>query len=91
MGSLMKFEWDDNKNHVNIKKHGIDFETAIEAFRDPKAVRKFDWIVGTEERFHLIGKVRGVLIILVAFTERNGNIRLISARPAGRDKVNYNE
>lgn len=87
----MQFEWDENKNQANIKKHGIDFETATEAFKDPKAVRRFDRAVGTEQRFHLIGKIRGVLIILVAFTERNGNIRLISARPAGKDKVKYNE
>jgi uncharacterized DUF497 family protein len=87
----MRFEWDENKNQANIKKHGIDFETASEAFSDPKSITRFDRTVGTESRFHLIGKVRGILIILVAFTKRNSNIRIISARSAGKDKEVYNE
>ena len=62
-GILMRFEWDENKNQANIKKHGIDFETASEAFSDPKSITRFDRTVGTESRFHLIGKVRGILII----------------------------
>lgn len=43
-------------------------------------------------QIYALGVFLGIraLIILVAFTERNGNIRIISARPAGRDKVIYN-
>lgn len=87
----MRFEWDVNKNQANIKKHGIGFETAKEAFLDPNAVRRFDRIVNNEHRFHLIGKVKDLLIILVAYTNRDGGIPIISARPAGRDKGAYHD
>jgi uncharacterized DUF497 family protein len=87
----MHFEWDESKNQANLKKHGLDFETAKEAFKDPKAVRRFDRSVGTEDRFHLIGKIRGVLVILVAYTNSKNAVRIISARPAGRDKGVYND
>lgn len=30
----MHFEWDENKNKLNITKHGIDFETASRVFDD---------------------------------------------------------
>lgn len=81
----MHFEWDESKNQANLKKHGIDFETAKEA------IRRFDRSVGAEDRFHIIGKIRGVLVILVAYTNRKNAVRIISARPAGRDKGVYND
>jgi len=31
----MEFEWDDNKNQINIRKHEIDFLEAAEVFDDP--------------------------------------------------------
>lgn len=34
----MKFEWNEEKNEENIKKHGIDFRVAQYAFRDTKRV-----------------------------------------------------
>ncbi len=30
----MTFEWDDEKNKINLEKHGIDFETAMLVFND---------------------------------------------------------
>ena len=30
----MNFEWDENKNRINIAKHGIAFETALGFFKD---------------------------------------------------------
>ncbi len=39
----MTFEWDENKNELNKKKHdGIDFEIAIRVFLDPKRIEKLD-------------------------------------------------
>lgn len=32
------FEWDENKNAENLKKHGVPFELAQYAFADPKRV-----------------------------------------------------
>ena len=34
----MIFEWDENKNIANIKKHGIGFAEACSAFYDDKAI-----------------------------------------------------
>jgi uncharacterized DUF497 family protein len=34
----MNFEWDDEKNHMNMSKHGIDFDTAKALWDDPNRV-----------------------------------------------------
>lgn len=82
----MQFEWDDNKNVQNLKKHGISFEEAQEIF---------DGIVFTaiDERFDYgeireisIGAIQGVVIVTVVHTEKNQFIRIISARKATRQE-----
>jgi uncharacterized DUF497 family protein len=88
----MEFEWDEQKNRVNITKHGIDFEQAKAVFDDPHLVTRVD------DRFDY-GEVREVsigqmplvtqgqaLIVLVVHTERNGIIRIISARKATKQE-----
>ena len=37
------YEWDDEKERININKHGIDFKTAIRVFDDLNAVELFDY------------------------------------------------
>ena len=39
---MVMFEWDDEKNNVNIAKHGIHFDTATRAFFDPKRITTVD-------------------------------------------------
>ncbi|MFB2838360.1 hypothetical protein NIES2119_06520 [[Phormidium ambiguum] IAM M-71] len=82
----MLFEWDEDKNAQNLRKHGISFEEAQEIF---------DGIVFTaiDERFDYgeireisIGAIQGVVIVTVVHTERNGAIRIISARKATRQE-----
>ncbi len=34
----MTFEWDENKNHINVKKHNVSFQEAQNAFMDPKRI-----------------------------------------------------
>ena len=76
------FEWDEGKNLLNKRKHGISFEIAKKVFSDPKRYEEFDFIhSSTEERWHTIGLV-GWKLLSVVFTERKGIIRLISARQA---------
>ena len=78
----MEFEWDENKNRLNQRKHGISFQEAQEIF--------FGIIfTSIDERFEYgeireisIGAIQGVVIITVAHVERYGKIRLISARKA---------
>jgi uncharacterized protein len=53
----MKFEWDENKNQLNIRKHGIDFADAAYVFSDPFALNlPDDQHSETEERWILLGK-----------------------------------
>lgn len=84
-------EWDDEKNEINKRKHGISFLTAVYVFSDENRVELFDETHSTdEERYAVIGYV-GKLIFVV-YTERADVIRLISARVATKDEEElYNE
>lgn len=89
-GIFMQFEWDENKNKVNLEKHGIDFTLATEVFSDDMAVETTR-LVGGEERIQIIGKI-GEFIISVAYTWRKTNIRIISARLASKkERLNYGQ
>lgn len=77
-----EFEWDDAKARQNYAKHGVTFETAREVFRDPFAFDRFDAREDYgEDRYSIIGMAQDRLVY-VAFTIRNGRIRIISAREA---------
>ena len=84
----MTFEWDENKNKVNKKKHGVSFEMAVRVYLDDKRIEKLDIEHTTldEERVNIIGKVSDVLILFVVATDRNGKTRIISARKAEHDE-----
>ncbi len=76
---ITSFEWDKSKNEENIKKHGINFQTAQYAFIDPKRVIAKDLIHSeNEERYYCFGKVKGG-VLTVRFTYRNSRIRIIGA------------
>ncbi|MBQ7507387.1 MAG: BrnT family toxin [Lachnospiraceae bacterium] len=77
------FEWDEEKNKRNIKKHKISFETARFVFADENRIEFFQNRNG-EERYLTIGRVGE--IIVVVYTMRNEIHRIISARFA-----EYNE
>ena len=80
----MVFEWDDDKNKINLAKHGIDFATAARVFADEHRIELFDKEHSDhEERYITIGIVERIAyIVTVVFTEREEAIRLISARKA---------
>ncbi len=80
----MTFEWDEKKNTINKKKHGISFEMAVRVFLDEKRVEKLDIEHSTleEERINIIGRVSDMLVLFVVATDRKGNTRIISARRA---------
>ena len=84
----MTFEWDEKKNAINKKKHGISFEMAVRVFLDEKRVEKLDLEHSTleEERINIIGRVSDMLVLFVVATDRNGNTRIISARRAEKDE-----
>ena len=87
------FEWDPKKARLNVKSHGISFDEASTAFRDPLSRTIADPLHSEEEeRFVLIGRsIEGRLLVIV-HTERGGRIRIISARLAtNKERFSYEE
>lgn len=83
----MTFTWNNQKNQENIRKHGISFETAKLIFGDPFRIELFDTSHSDEEeRFIAIGYVLDVPL-LVVYTEKEDEVRIISARKAMRSEV----
>ncbi|MBK3401171.1 MULTISPECIES: BrnT family toxin [Methylobacterium] len=79
-----RFTWDERKAASNLRRHGVAFEIALMAFRDPFAVEQIDDREDYgEERINMLGMCDGV-ILFVTYTERGEEIRLISARRAER-------
>jgi uncharacterized protein len=81
----MAYQWDKNKAAINLHKHGIDFADAVFVFSDDLSITvsddRFD-----EERFNTIGLDAFGRVLVVVFTWRGKEIRLISARPATRQE-----
>jgi uncharacterized DUF497 family protein len=82
----MKFEWDENKNKQNLKKHGISFELASRVFADMHALDRMRVAHNDEERRETIGIAYRAMVLFVAYTSRDDKgeelIRIISARRA---------
>lgn len=81
------FEWDEEKTGINLKKHGLSFQEAIEVFKDPRRLEYLDEAHSSEEelRFLTIGKLLfGATIAIVVSTDRSGATRIISARYANK-------
>ena len=84
----MRFEWDENKNASNRRKHRVDFDTARLVFEDAFHVTDEAKTVKGEKRWITVGSVEGIIIVAVLHTDRgrppDGAIRIMSARPASR-------
>ena len=82
----MEFAWDERKNRINKRKHGVSFETAIAVFDDPYHLTRQDREVDGEPRWQTIGMVHGIHVLLVAHTvdEDEDRIRILSARKETR-------
>jgi uncharacterized DUF497 family protein len=79
------FEWDPLKAARSLRKHGVSFEEALTVFQDPLAKVHPDAAHSASElREILIGHSAGGRLLLVAFTDRQSRIRLISAREVTR-------
>ena len=81
----MSFEWDAEKALTNLEKHGVSFETAKRVWDDPLHEIYFDRVENGESRWHAMGCVDGVIILLVVHTHPGldeDRIRIVSARKA---------
>ena len=81
------FDWDENKNRINLEKHGITFEEASTVFFDDRAILFDDPEHSIDEdRFLLLGmsETAKVCIVCHCYRESDTVIRIISARQATR-------
>ena len=79
----MQFEWDEEKNLANIRKHHVDFNDAILVFEDEYRIEIYDEAHSIDEdRYNTIGAVGDILFVV--YTERKDAVRMISARLANR-------
>ncbi len=88
----MRFEWDENKARLNIKKHGVSFTEAETAFYDDSALLISDpEHSDDEERFILLGMSRNARLLIVCHCLRESEtvIRIISARKATKTESSY--
>ncbi len=86
----MEFEWNTVKAEQNVAKHGVEFDYATKVFLDPNLI---DYRDGRrdygEDRRIALGKI-GERVFLVAYTRREGILRVISARKANpREQRQY--
>ena len=91
----IQFEWDENKNSINKKKHNISFEEAMTVFYDKEALVIED--AGhseSEERFIILGLSTSLRLLVVCHCYRESEtvIRIISARKTTKhESIQYFE
>jgi len=78
----MDYQWDPKKAASNLKNHGVDFADAVGVFEDDWAMTLEEQEVRGEQRFVTLGMDFLGRVILVVYTYRNNDIRIISARKA---------
>jgi uncharacterized DUF497 family protein len=87
----MRFEWDEEKRHSNIAKHGIDFIKARDAL-DGRSAYEYPSTFTDEARNVTVAQVGNGLIAVVWTWREEETIRIISARSARNgEKRKYRE
>jgi uncharacterized protein len=85
---LMRFDWSPRKARANRRKHGVSFEEAASAFRDPWARSWEDLSADGEYRWVLLAMSTRARLLFIVYTLRDGDVvRLITARRASRSEV----
>ena len=87
----MDYQWDPKKAEINYNKHGVDFADAVGVLEDEWSLTIKEQIAEGEQRFMTIGVDFLGYVIVVVYTYRGEDIRLISARPATRAERNVYE
>ena len=87
---MFEFGWDSRKALANLGKHGVSFQEALTVFHDALAIQFFDSENSQEEeRFLMPGMSCRSRLLLLCHTERDGTIRIISARRATRSESTH--
>ena len=80
---LPDFEWDAEKAKANLRKHRVSFDEAITVFNDPFVVTITDPDHSLDEdRYLSIGLSNRGSYLVVSYTDRGNNTRIISCRKA---------
>jgi uncharacterized DUF497 family protein len=86
----VSFDWDPQKAKNNLQKHQVDFEEASSIFDDPQFITFLDDEHSqNEERYITIGLSNKNRLLMVAHTERQDKIRIISARKATANEEKF--
>jgi uncharacterized DUF497 family protein len=85
------FEWDAAKAKANFRNHGVRFEESKAVFDDPYAISiADDEAAPPEQRFVSIGMGALARVLVVVYTYRGDNFRIISARlAAAHERAEY--
>ena len=79
----LTFEWDQAKARANSKKHGASFDEATTVFADPFSITIADPDHSADEQRYVdIGSSDKGRVLVVVYTERGVNVRIISCRKA---------
>ena len=79
----LSFEWDEEKAKANLKKHRVSFDEATTVFIDPFSITIPDPDHSADEQRYIdIGSSDKGRVLVVVYTERGSNIRIISCRKA---------
>ena len=90
--AAIRFEWNQSKNRLNKRKHGVSFEEAETVFADEHALLIDDPEHSDEEdRFILLGlsAATRTLVVCHCYREKDEVIRIIAARKADRSEPNH--
>ena len=89
---MLLFEWDPEKALGNEQKHGVTFDEASSVFADTLSLTIHDPLHSEDEEwFIIIGVSCRNRMLTVVHTEREENIRIISARKATKKEIFYYE
>lgn len=84
---MLRFEWDEAKNRLNIQRHGIAFADVVDFLDDPGLIERLDQREDYgEDRIIAFATIKGRVLAIV-YVERGDALRLISARNATRDET----
>ena len=85
-------EWDPVKARLNLQKHGVSFPDVVGSLEDEGAITIRDSFSDEEERWITMGRDAMGRVLVVIYTWRNENVRIISARKATpRERRRYEE
>lgn len=89
---MLEFEWDDEKDRANQKKHRVSFLEAVDSFFDPNGFKLIDHSHGAnEDRYYWVGRSKGGRVLTTYFTQRGDKIRIIGCAEWRKFRRIYDE